>query len=209
VVAHPSLSIVLPVHNAEQTLAGKIVQLLDILPDLTTRFEILVINDGSTDHTEEIAYELAREYPQIRVAQHETRRGHRAAVETGLAATSGDILFIQDEQAAIDSSKLHRLWELRNDDTLSYVPPIEQVQRNLMQRLAAWGIRLEETTAEGNTYGIQMIRRPAGSNADRTAAEDAGRSSQKSRADQPAIPGKKQPSRPFTQHGRPRSTSRS
>jgi glycosyltransferase involved in cell wall biosynthesis len=155
VVALPSLSIVLPVHNAEKTLAVKVAQLLDILPDLTTDFEILLINDGSTDHTDEVAYEIAREYPQVHVTRHEKRLGQRGAIETGLAETSGEILFVQDEQAVIDSSKLHRLWELRNEDDFVFVPS-SRLQRPALNRLAAWGVRLDDGDSSS---GVQMIRR--------------------------------------------------
>lgn len=186
-VAHPSLSVVIPVHNAEQTLAARITQLLDILPDLTTNFEVLVINDGSIDHTEEIAYELAREYPQIRVAHHEMRRGERGAVETGLAQTSGDILFIQDEHAPLDSSKLHRLWELRNEEELVLAQTRVRKQRGVLQRLAAWGVRLEDSTADGGSSGVQMIRRPL---TDRNAMTAKGFGGLRSRTDQAQSPPK-------------------
>jgi glycosyltransferase involved in cell wall biosynthesis len=159
VVAQLSLSVVIPVHNAEKSLASKIGQLLDYLPDLTTNFEILIINDGSNDHTEEIAYDLAREFPQVRVAHHEMRRGERGVIETGLAQTIGDILFVQDENAALDSGKLHRLWELRNEEQLFLQQSPIEVQRPTLQRLAAWGVRLEEAGADGNSTGVQMIRR--------------------------------------------------
>lgn len=158
-MAQPSLSVVIPVHNAEQFLAAKIAQLLDFLPDLTTNFEILVINDGSIDHTDEIAYELAREFPQVRVAHHGMRRGERGVIETGLAQTTGDLLFVQDENASLDSGKLHRLWEMRNEEHLLPPEPRIDVKRSVLQRLAAWGVRLEEPTSDGGSTGVQMIRR--------------------------------------------------
>lgn len=158
-VANPSLSVVLPVYNAEQTLANKVTQLLEILPDLTANFEILIINDGSTDHTEEIGYDLAREYPQVRIERHVRRRGQQGAVETGLAETTGEILFVQDENAPIDSSKMHRLWELRNEQDLVLARPEIRLKQSLLQRLAAWGVRLEEQTQGGGSAGVQMIRR--------------------------------------------------
>lgn len=158
-MANPSLSVVLPVYNAEQTLANKVTQLLDILPDLTPNFEILIVNDGSTDHTEEIGYDLAREYPQVRIERHSRRRGEQGVIETGLAEAAGEILFVQDENAPIDSSKLHRLWELRHDQSLVLGRPEIRLKQSLLQRLAAWGVRLEEQTQGGGTAGIQMIRR--------------------------------------------------
>lgn len=207
-VAHPSLSIVLPVHNAEQTLAVRIVQLLDIVPDLTTNFEVLVINDGSTDHTEEVAYELAREYPQIHVTRHELRRGNRGAVETGLAETSGDILFIQDEQAPIDSSKLNRLWELRNEEVQIFAQPKLRVQRAVTQQLAAWGVRLEDITPNGGPSGVQMIRRQDSAQGEKLAAFEPGLQSRKSRTDRPEVHRGKQPTTKFTTLDRQRSFSR-
>ena len=141
-VAQPSLSVVLPVHNAEQSLANKMGRPTSTsFRDLTHNFEVLVINDGSTDHTEEVAYELARVYPQVRVTRHERRRGQQGVIETGLAQTFGEILLVQDEQAAIDSSKLHRLWDLRNEEDLVLDRPEFPVKQAMLQRLAAWGVR--------------------------------------------------------------------
>ena len=66
---NPSLSVILPLYNAEATLARQVGQLLDVLPDLATRFEILVVDDGSTDHTDEIAHDLRQQYPQLKIAR--------------------------------------------------------------------------------------------------------------------------------------------
>jgi hypothetical protein len=91
-----TLSVVLSVHNAEKTLSRQVNRLLDMLPDLAQRFELLILDDGSTDHTEEVAHELAKDYPQLRVARHDQRRGSDAAVQTALDNTCGEILLLQD-----------------------------------------------------------------------------------------------------------------
>jgi glycosyltransferase involved in cell wall biosynthesis len=97
-----TLSVVLSVHNAEKTLSRQVNRLLDMLPDLAQRFELLILDDGSTDHTEEVAHELAKDYPQLRVARHEQHLGSNAALQTALENTSGELLVLQDEDG-IDS----------------------------------------------------------------------------------------------------------
>jgi len=48
------------------------------LPKVTDDYEVIVVNDGSPDHTGEMLRELARVYPQVRVISHEKNRGYGA-----------------------------------------------------------------------------------------------------------------------------------
>lgn len=91
-----SISVVLPVHNAEATLARSVADVLDVLPDLTNRFEVLIVDDGSTDLTAESADELARRFPQLKVVRHATQQGIPAVVKTGLRQAYGDLVVVQD-----------------------------------------------------------------------------------------------------------------
>ena len=50
-----SLSVVVPVHNAERNLTQRIGRLLEVLPDLVAKFEVLIVDDGSADQTMEVA----------------------------------------------------------------------------------------------------------------------------------------------------------
>ena len=145
-----SLSIVLPVHNAECTLAHDVHLLLDLLPDITPHFEILVVDDGSTDQTEEIAHELALEFPQLRVTRHQSRQGQATAVQTAMTQTTGKVVFVQDEGSEIRSAEIRRLWDMRHDPQLVMARaelPREDPEPSSAERLADWGEQLRETQA--------------------------------------------------------------
>ncbi len=157
-----SLSVVLPVHNAQHTLADNVSKLLEVLPDITPRFEILIVDDASTDQTEEIAHELALEYPQLRVTRHQTRRGPNAAVQTAMTQTTGDMVFVHDETTPIRVSELRQLWNLRNDRQLVMAraqTPRRSLSPHLLERLSTWGEQLRATQDEPAQGGLQMIRR--------------------------------------------------
>jgi glycosyltransferase involved in cell wall biosynthesis len=161
-----SLSVLLPVHNAQSTLAAHVRQLLDVLPDLTAQFEVLIVDDGSTDHTAEVATDLSVEFPQVRMMRSSQRRGTSAAVQMGLQRTSGDIVFVQDERTRLCPGDLRRLWQLRHDPQLVMAhtePPSPQtLDPNLLHRLTTWGSALKKSAAQSSTQGgIQMIRRQA------------------------------------------------
>ncbi|NLX54385.1 MAG: glycosyltransferase family 2 protein [Planctomycetaceae bacterium] len=158
------MSVVLPVHNAETTLTHNVYELLDVLPEIASRFEVLIVDDGSTDHTEEIAHELARCYPQVCTVRHTRRRGANAAIQTGMAHTTGDIVFVHDEATPISASELRNLWSLRNDCRLVVARtemPCRSPGPHVRERQAAWDNSVPETSAVLGGSGMQMIRRAA------------------------------------------------
>ena len=159
-----SLSIILPVRNAEATLAPQVHDLLDLLPDLTTQFEIVVVDDGSTDHTVDLAREMARQYPQLTLISHSESRGHDNAVKTGLASARGSTLLVQEDRAAISPTMLRRLWSLRHDRGIVMARTQQRpglIDEEILDRLATWGQALRNLAKRASTGGIQMIRRDA------------------------------------------------
>jgi glycosyltransferase involved in cell wall biosynthesis len=93
-----SLSVLLPVKDAQATLNEDVHAILDTIADSSVRFELLIIDDGSTDATSEVAHELARHYPQVRMVRHGTPQGREAAIRTGLERSRGEIVMLRDDE---------------------------------------------------------------------------------------------------------------
>lgn len=130
----PSLSLVLTVHNAQATLPSRVVELLELVAELTTDFELLIVDDGSSDSTEEVAHELAREYPQITVVRYDVQRGPDAAGRLGIEHTRGDVVFAQDLGEPTRSNELKQLWRLRHDRDLVAARARPKVRADEAQR---------------------------------------------------------------------------
>jgi glycosyltransferase involved in cell wall biosynthesis len=92
-----SLSVLLPVKDAQATLTSEVHELLDLGTDSGNQFELLIIDDGSTDATSEVAHELTHNYPQIRVLRHGKPLGREAAIRTGLERSRGEMVVVRDE----------------------------------------------------------------------------------------------------------------
>ena len=93
-----SLSVLLPVKDAQATLSASVHDILDVVADSIERFELLIIDDGSTDATCEVAHDLTRDYPQVRVVSHGTPMGRQAALETGLKRSQGEVVVMREGQ---------------------------------------------------------------------------------------------------------------
>ncbi len=111
----PTLSVVLPVRNAESSLRSQVDKLLEILPDLTHRFELVIVDDGSTDHTPDIVQDIQAEFPQVRYTRHAQNRNSQKPADTGISQCRGDVVIVQDEASEVRPSDIKRLWEMRID----------------------------------------------------------------------------------------------
>jgi glycosyltransferase involved in cell wall biosynthesis len=110
------LSIFFPAYNDAGTIASLVIEARKTAQRLTSDFEIIVVNDGSADMTGEIADELARTYPEVRVVHHAGNRGYGGALRSGFAAATRDFVFYTDGDAQYDPTELSSLWSGMRDD---------------------------------------------------------------------------------------------
>lgn len=158
------LSIILPVYNRQTRLDRQVRELLEILPDLTPEFEVLIVDDASTDSTEEVALELCREYPQVSLTRHMERRGFEACVHSGVVLAGGQVLFVHDSPLGPSIGQLTRLWQLRHRQqgvaTTAPAPEANE-QRDWLGRLLQWGRHLREHHVEvAAPAGLRMLSGP-------------------------------------------------
>jgi glycosyltransferase involved in cell wall biosynthesis len=101
------LSVLIPVHNEESTTEEVIRRVSEVDLNGMER-EIIVIDDASTDGTAG-KLEQYRGRPDLVLLSHEANRGKGAAIRTGLASVTGDIVIIQDADLEYDPSEYPKL----------------------------------------------------------------------------------------------------
>jgi glycosyltransferase involved in cell wall biosynthesis len=101
--ASPTVSIIVPAKDEARTIAN----VLDRLADLPFATEIIVVDDGSVDDTAAIVEQTGG----ARLLRHERNQGKGAAVRTGISASTGDFLVIQDADLEYDPSDLPKLMD--------------------------------------------------------------------------------------------------
>jgi glycosyltransferase involved in cell wall biosynthesis len=109
------LTVFFPAYNDSGTIASLVITALQTARALTPDFEVIVVDDGSADATAQIADELARTYPEVKVVHHGRNRGYGGALQSGFKAATRDLVFYTDGDAQYDPSEMTRLWEALDD----------------------------------------------------------------------------------------------
>lgn len=106
------LSIILLAYNEEKNLIAAVDTCLDYLKGLPGDHELIIIDDGSTDETPEIARSLQKEHPGIRVVTHEVNMGMGAGIRTGIMAATKPFFEAMPADGQIPPSETDKLLHL-------------------------------------------------------------------------------------------------
>jgi glycosyltransferase involved in cell wall biosynthesis len=111
----PSLSIFFPAYNDAGTIASLCLVAHMTARELADDHEVIVVEDGSPDHTGALLDEMARHFPWLKVVHHEQNRGYGGALRSGFAAASKELVFYTDGDAQYDPRELRRLMDAFGD----------------------------------------------------------------------------------------------
>lgn len=108
----PSISLFLPAWNEEEYLERAVGRAVKVLSRLSDDWELIIVDDASTDRTPAIADALAEKHRQVRVVHHEQNLKLGGAIKTGLASSTKDIVVYSDTDLPFDLDELERALRL-------------------------------------------------------------------------------------------------
>lgn len=106
-----SISVFFPCFNEQENVERMASQCLKVLREISEDFEVIIVNDGSSDKTAEVGERLCREHPEIKLINHETNKGYGAALQSGFRACSKELIFYTDGDGQFDVNELPGLLE--------------------------------------------------------------------------------------------------
>jgi glycosyltransferase involved in cell wall biosynthesis len=112
-----SLSVFFPAYNDAKSLPELLERTFEVVPKLTSDYEVIIIDDGSTDETAAVLANLSERYaPTLRIITHSSNRGYGAALKTGFSACTKDLVFYTDGDGQYDVRELEALWQRMRSD---------------------------------------------------------------------------------------------
>ncbi len=101
-----SLSFVFPMYNEKDNIEEMIFRTMAVAPELTSDYEIVVVDDASTDGSGEMVDRLAALHPQVRCIHHPKNRKLGGALRTGFAAARKELVLYTDSDLPIDMNDI-------------------------------------------------------------------------------------------------------
>ncbi|MEM9357549.1 MAG: glycosyltransferase family 2 protein [Pseudomonadota bacterium] len=170
--AEPSLvdvTLIVPAFNESTIIAGTVEELADYMasdrPDLS--YELMIVDDGSTDGMADIIRDLQAKHPQLRLAQHNINRGRGRAVRTGFEQSTGQYVVCLDADLSYAPYHVEKLLEPlmagTADITLAsaYHPDGGKVSNVPFSRaiLSRWGNKVLKAGVYGKFHTLTCVVR--------------------------------------------------
>ena len=114
--AATSISAFFPAFNDAENLRVQIPRTFETLQRLTRDFEVIVVDDGSTDTTSAVLDSFLKQYPNLRVVRHPRNLGYGAALQSGFRHAVKELIFYTDGDCQYDVRELEKLLEKMSTD---------------------------------------------------------------------------------------------
>lgn len=166
------LSVVIPAHNEEETVAETVEGIVAALSREQIEHEVIVVDDSSTDGTATVVAQLAEHNPQVRCLPSPFRNGFGFAVRAGLDAFEGDAVAIvmadgsdSPEDLVVYQRQLEAGYECAFGSRFMHGAQVIDYPRSklIMNRIVNWGIRVlfrhgyNDTTNAFKAYRREVI----------------------------------------------------
>ena len=133
-----SISVAMPAYNEAENVGAMVTDVIQVMDTLVDDYEVIVVDDGSRDGTGQVVKSLERQYPQVRLVQHEVNQGYGAAVFSGLTSATKELVFFTDSDRQFDLREIEKLLALidKADLVVGYRAPRRDP---FMRKLNGWG----------------------------------------------------------------------
>jgi glycosyltransferase involved in cell wall biosynthesis len=101
-----SISVFFPCYNEQDNIIGVVEKALEVLETLNADFELIIIDDGSSDSTGKIADEFAGKNNRVKAVHHRTNLGYGAALKSGFKAATKELVFYTDGDGQFDINEM-------------------------------------------------------------------------------------------------------
>lgn len=105
----PELSVVIPAYNEEKRLPPVLHSVHAFFAARGLDFEIIIVNDGSTDNTDSLVNQFSARHREIKLIEHPVNKGKGFALKTGVLAACGDLILINDADGSSPIAEFDRL----------------------------------------------------------------------------------------------------
>ena len=132
-----SISVFLPCYNEQDNVRRTVENAVTVLEKIKADYEIIIVNDGSSDATGSIAEQIAAQNNRVKAVHHPTNRGYGAALQSGFKAATKKFVFFTDGDGQFDISEMPPLMPLMADYDIVTCYRINR-QDPVIRKINAW-----------------------------------------------------------------------
>lgn len=146
-VEKPYLSLVVPAYNEQESIPALLSRVRAALERIGRPYEVIIVDDGSTDATPTLLTQAMETYPFLRVLRMEKNGGQSAAFEAGFSAARGEVIGTIDADLQNDPEEIPRLLVMLEEHDVDMItgwrkerqdPPFKRWQSRQANRIRNW-----------------------------------------------------------------------